>query len=92
LRSWYQVARQARWQRFLDVRASYGNADQVGKFTVFNIARNKYRMITVIHFIPVGSMYDDFSRTPSTTVERGKTINVVAVAPVLTQGKGIVCH
>jgi mRNA interferase HigB len=50
LRSWYQVARQARWQRFLDVRAFYGSADQVGKFTVFNIAGNKYRMITVIHF------------------------------------------
>jgi HigB_toxin, RelE-like toxic component of a toxin-antitoxin system len=43
LRSWYQVARQARWQRFLDVRAFYGSADQVGKFTVFNIAGNKYR-------------------------------------------------
>ena len=50
LRSWYQVAGQAHWQRFLDVRAVYGNADQVGKFTVFNIAGNKYRMITVIHF------------------------------------------
>jgi mRNA interferase HigB len=50
LRSWYQVARQAHWQRFLDVCAIYGNADQVGKLTVFNIAGNKYRMITVIHF------------------------------------------
>lgn len=50
LRSWYQVARQASWQRFLDVRAIYGHADQVGKFTVFHIAGNKYRMITVIHF------------------------------------------
>jgi mRNA interferase HigB len=50
LRSWYQVARQASWQRFLDVRTVYGNADQVGKFTIFNIAGNKYRMITVIHF------------------------------------------
>jgi mRNA-degrading endonuclease HigB of HigAB toxin-antitoxin module len=26
------------------------NADQVGKFTVFNIAGNAYRLITVIHF------------------------------------------
>ena len=32
------------------MRAFYGSADQVGKFTVFNIAGNKYRMITVIHF------------------------------------------
>ena len=50
LRSWYRVATQARWQRFTDVRAHYRSADQVGKFTVFNIAGNAYRLITVIHF------------------------------------------
>jgi mRNA interferase HigB len=50
LRSWYQVVKQARWQRFIDVRARYRSADQVGKFTVFNIAGNTYRLITVIHF------------------------------------------
>ena len=50
LRSWYRVAKQARWQRFTDVRAHYRSADQVGKFTVFNIAGNAYRLITVIHF------------------------------------------
>ena len=49
LRSWYRVAKQARWQRFTDVRAHYRSADQVGKFTVFNIAGNAYRLITVIH-------------------------------------------
>ena len=50
LRSWYRVVKQAHWQRFTEVRALYGSADQVGKFTVFNIAGNKYRLITVIHF------------------------------------------
>ena len=50
LRSWYQVARQAHWQRFTDVRAFYRSADQVGKCTVFHIAGNKYRLITAIHF------------------------------------------
>jgi len=58
LRSWYQVARQAHWQRFTDVRAFYSSADQVGKFTVFNIAGNKYRLITVIHF-NTGRVYLD---------------------------------
>jgi IS605 OrfB family transposase len=52
LRSWYQVAKQAHWQRFTDVRAFYSSADQVGKFTVFNIAGNKYRLIAVIHRNP----------------------------------------
>jgi len=50
LRFWYRVVKQARWQRFMDVRARYSSADQVGKFTVFNIAGNTYRLITVIHF------------------------------------------
>ena len=50
LRSWYRVVKQAQWQRFTDVRAIYRSADQVGKFTVFNIAGNKYRLITTIHF------------------------------------------
>jgi mRNA interferase HigB len=50
LRSWYRVVKQANWLRFSDVRTFYRSADQVGKFIVFNIAGNKYRLITVIHF------------------------------------------
>jgi mRNA interferase HigB len=50
LRSWYRVVKQAHWQHFADVRTLYGSADQVGKFTVFNIAGNTYRLITVMHF------------------------------------------
>jgi hypothetical protein len=37
-------------------------------------------------------MYGEFSHTPSTTVEHGRTTNAVAVAHVLAQGKGNVCH
>jgi mRNA interferase HigB len=50
LRAWYRVLKQARWHRFTDVRARYASADQVGKFTVFTIAGNTYRLIIVIHF------------------------------------------
>ena len=50
LRSWFRVVKQADWQSFADVRAIYRSADLVGKFTVFNIAGNKYRLIAVIHF------------------------------------------
>ena len=31
-------------------RGGYPHADQVGKFTVFNIGGNKYRLIAVIHY------------------------------------------
>jgi mRNA interferase HigB len=50
LEAWYQVARHADWKSFADVRKSFNTADQVGKFTVFDIGGNKHRLIAVIHF------------------------------------------
>jgi mRNA interferase HigB len=50
LRRWFNTAEAAAWQSFADVRAVYTKADQVGRFTVFNIDGNKYRLITVIHY------------------------------------------
>jgi mRNA interferase HigB len=50
LLAWFRIARVARWQTFAEVRAVYPSADQVGRFTVFNIGGNKYRLIAVIHF------------------------------------------
>jgi mRNA interferase HigB len=50
LRSWHRIAEQAEWTKFADVRAVYASADQVGKFTVFNIGGNKYRLVAAIHF------------------------------------------
>ena len=50
LRAWHRVAEQAAWEKFADVRAACASADQVGKFTVFNIGGNKYRLIAVIHY------------------------------------------
>jgi mRNA interferase HigB len=50
LRRWFKIAQAAVWQSFADVRAVYPNADQVGRFTVFNVGGNKYRLITAIHY------------------------------------------
>ena len=50
LRSWHREAEHAEWEKFSDVRDHYPSADQVGKFTVFNIGGNKYRLIAAIHF------------------------------------------
>ena len=41
---------QATWRNFADVRTVFPSADQVGKFTVFDIGGNKFRLIAVIHF------------------------------------------
>ena len=50
LQAWYQIAKHAEWQNFAEVRESFNSADMVGKFVVFNIGGNKYRLIAVIHF------------------------------------------
>jgi len=50
LRAWHRVAEHSNWESFVDVRAVYASADQVGRCTVFNIGGNKFRLVTVIHF------------------------------------------
>jgi mRNA interferase HigB len=50
LLAWHAVVKHAEWETFADVRATYASADQVGRFTVFNVGGNKYRLIVVIHF------------------------------------------
>jgi mRNA interferase HigB len=50
LSSWYKIAKKASWQNIVDIRKDYPHADLVGRFVVFNIAGNNYRLIAEIHF------------------------------------------
>ncbi len=50
LSAWYKIARKAKWQNIVEVRLDYPHADLVGRFVVFNIAGNNYRLITEIHY------------------------------------------
>jgi mRNA interferase HigB len=50
LRAWHHVVEQADWKNFAEVRATYAGADVVGRFVVFNIGGNKYRLIAAIHY------------------------------------------
>jgi mRNA interferase HigB len=50
LMRWYRVARKARWNDIHDTKSDFPHADPVGRFTVFNIKKNEYRLITVIHY------------------------------------------
>ena len=50
IRAFYKVVRTARWTKFLDVTASFSSADAVGWYVVFNILRNRYRLITVVRY------------------------------------------
>jgi len=45
---WYRIACKASWKSLAEVRQVFPHADSVGKYTVFNVKGNNYRLITVI--------------------------------------------
>lgn len=47
---WYRIVKHSNYNSFAKLRKTFPQADQVGKFTVFNIGGNKYRLITYIVF------------------------------------------
>jgi mRNA interferase HigB len=50
LEAWYQIAKHAEWEQFADLRKTLNTVDLVGRFVVFDIGGNKYRLIAAIHF------------------------------------------
>jgi mRNA interferase HigB len=56
LREWYRLTRRAAWRNFLDVKGTFGQADQVATWksgntvTIFDIGGNKFRIIAAVHF------------------------------------------
>jgi mRNA interferase HigB len=50
LDTWFRIAKKAGWRNNADVRKAYPSADPVGKYTVFNIKGNTYRLIAEINY------------------------------------------
>ena len=50
LDAWFRVAERADWRKYSDIKGVYGSADVVGKYTVINIAGNKYRLILEVFY------------------------------------------
>ena len=50
LNSWYDNAVASQWTNFARVRETYGSADAVGRYVVFNIAGNKIRLVAEIRY------------------------------------------
>jgi mRNA interferase HigB len=48
--AWKAIAKTARWRNFLEVRQVFKDADDVNGYVVFNIRRNRYRLVTIIHY------------------------------------------
>lgn len=47
---WYRIAKSARWKSLEEVRSTFPSADGVGKYTIFNLKGNNYRLITEINY------------------------------------------
>jgi mRNA interferase HigB len=56
LDAWFRIAKKATWRSLADVRETFGSADTIGKFTVFNIKGNSYRLIAGINYV-FGRLY-----------------------------------
>lgn len=50
LRAWHSICEQSNFENFGQLKQSFRLADKVGKFVVFNIGGNKYRLVATVHF------------------------------------------
>ena len=50
LDAWFRIAKKALWRNLAEVRKTFSSADCVGKWTVFNIKGNQYRLIAEINY------------------------------------------
>lgn len=48
LKSWYTTNKKSLWHNFAELKQTYESADLIGRYTVFNIGGNKYRLIARI--------------------------------------------
>lgn len=50
LGSWLKVCQANDFKHFSDLRKTFGSADLVSPYTVFNVGGNKYRLIALINY------------------------------------------
>jgi len=59
IKAWVGIVEAVRWHSFLEVCSMFKDADFVNGYVVFNIRRNRYRLITVIHYAKNGGWKAD---------------------------------
>ncbi|MEA2540179.1 MAG: mRNA interferase HigB, partial [Acidobacteriaceae bacterium] len=50
IRAWATIVEAARWRNFSEVRSMFTDADYVDGYVIFNVRKNRYRLVTIIHF------------------------------------------
>ena len=48
---WFRIVKKASWKNLTDVRKTFSSADGVGRWTIFNIKGNQYRLIAEINYM-----------------------------------------
>lgn len=52
LERWYEVAENANWKNFADMKDDFGSVDSVGnQHYVFNLSGNNFRLVVVVKFV-----------------------------------------
>ena len=50
IKAWVAIVEGVRWHNFAEARLMFGDADYINGYVVFNIRRDRYRLITVMHY------------------------------------------
>lgn len=50
VKAWVRIVEAVRWRNFAEVRRMFADADYVDGYVIFNIRRNRYRLVTVVHY------------------------------------------
>ena len=51
LSRWLTAVESATWGSLVDIRQTFNSADIAGDYTVFNIARNNFRLVALVTFV-----------------------------------------
>ena len=50
IQAWCKIVEPEKWRNFVELRQTFPDADNVDGYVVFNIRRNRYRLITDTHY------------------------------------------
>ena len=50
LAAWFRVLESSDFAEFNAIKRTFGSADYLAPYTIFDVGGNKYRVITVIHY------------------------------------------
>ena len=50
IKAWIAIVKKVRWHNFPEVRSIFKDADNVRGYVIFDFRRNRYRLVTIIHY------------------------------------------